>query len=61
MGDHIYVRLEANLGRHDLADAVGAARDHRAAMDVINWGGERCGWGRAAPIQQRFWPRMEVY
>ena len=34
--DHIHVRLEVDIGRHGLPDAVGSARDRGAAVNVID-------------------------
>lgn len=36
MGDHVHVRLKADIGRHGLGDGLAAARDRRAAMDFVD-------------------------
>ena len=41
MRHDVHVRLQSDTGRHGFADAVGAARDGGAAMDLIDLN-DRC-------------------
>ena len=36
VGDDIHVRLQADIGRHGAADAVGAARNGGAAVNLVD-------------------------